>query len=169
MCREDVGGEAFAFLELESVTHKNEPEAKLLADRLVSVVELILFEITSQRESDPTPTGTPPEPKTPHKLLTSWREITDALDLQHNEQGKVKRLNERYAGPIPKPVHDGQPIVDRDELINWWNGLAVQQQELANQRRGAELSGESYAHGKSGEVAPEIGGGVKKRRRDHKR
>jgi hypothetical protein len=118
---------------------------------------------------EPPPTGTPPKTETPCTLLTNWREITDALGLRHDEQDKAKSLNERYDGPIPKPKRGSQPVVDRDVLIAWWNGLAVQERELANQRRGAELSGESYAHGKSGEVVPEISGEVKRRRRDRKR
>jgi hypothetical protein len=108
----------------------------------------------------------------PKKLLTNWREITDALGLNHDDQDKVKSLNERFSGPIPKPPQGGQPIVSHDVLVKWWNGLAVQQQEAANQRDGAKLAVESqHAYGKRRpvQVAPEIGGSVKRRRADRKR
>jgi hypothetical protein len=89
--------------------------------------------------------------------------------LQPDEQGKVKRLNTAFDGPIPKPPKGGQPLVARNDLIEWWNHLAAKQQDLANQRSGAKFSSEaSHNFGKTGAVSPEIGGEVKKRRRDWK-
>ncbi|QDU44601.1 hypothetical protein Mal52_30870 [Symmachiella dynata] len=105
----------------------------------------------------------------PVVLLTGWREITSALELKSDEQSKVKSLNDRMDGPIPKPPKGGQPIVEKTILIAWWNSLAVKQQELANQQSGKKLSAESqHDSGRDGTAAPEIKGGVKKRRRDHK-
>jgi hypothetical protein len=123
-----------------------------------------------RRAEPPTAGGQPDEPATPHKLLTSWREITDALDLQHADQDKVRSLNGRYGGPIPKPGKGGQPIVRRDSLLNWWNRLALLQQEKANIRDGAELSVEAqHGYGSNGTTVPEIDGSVKNRRADTKR
>ncbi len=105
----------------------------------------------------------------PKAILTSWREITDALNMEHSEQSKVKSLNERYEGPIPNPGKGSQPIVEKSVLISWWNRLAILQQELSNQNKGEKLSAESsHEYGKSGEVAPEISGEIKKRRSDKK-
>jgi hypothetical protein len=58
-------------------------------------------------------------------------------------------------------------MVNHDDLLNWWNKLATQQQELTNQREGARLSAEAqHNYGRDGTAAPEVGGGVKKRRKD---
>lgn len=113
--------------------------------------------------------GQPAEAE-PVEMLTSWGEILTALKQKRDDLGKVKSLNDRYNGPIPKPAKGSQPIVRKDVLIEWWNKLAIQEQELANQREGAKLAAENqYNYGREGRAAPEIGGGVKKRRRDSKR
>lgn len=110
------------------------------------------------------------EPLQPAKLLASWREITDALGLKHNEQDKVKSLNKRYNGPIPKPRRGGQPIVEHSKLLEWWNKLAVIQQEMENRDSGERLSVEGqHDYGREGRVVPEIGGSVRKNRSDKRK
>jgi len=105
----------------------------------------------------------------PAVLLTNWREITNALEMKCEEQDKVKSLNERFKGPIPKPRKGSQPVVDKATLLDWWNSLAVRQQELANHRDSKQLIGEiSHAYGRDGKVFPEISGAEKKRRSDFK-
>jgi hypothetical protein len=102
----------------------------------------------------------------PRVLLTGWREIMAALEMTHKDYDKVKSLNERYQGPIVTNGQGTQPMVYKDELINWWNKLASRQQELVSQREGAKLSAEAqHDYSREGIVAPEIGDGVKKRRR----
>jgi len=44
-----------------------------------------------------------PPADAPVKLLTSWREITEALELRHDERDKVKSLNDRFNGPMESP------------------------------------------------------------------
>ena len=50
-----------------------------------------------------TPNGSVGPDKEPIALCTSWREITEALSLGYDAQNKVKSLNDRLDGPIPKP------------------------------------------------------------------
>lgn len=102
----------------------------------------------------------------PRKLLNGWHEITQAVSMKYNQRKDVKSLNDRYQGPISNRGAGTHPMVYEDDLIDWWNKLAVKQQELANQREGAKLSAEiQHNYGRDGTAAPEIGGGTKKRRK----
>jgi hypothetical protein len=105
----------------------------------------------------------------PKKLLVGWREITKELGEKYADRDKVKSLNDRLNGPIRLPPGKGQgarPFVYRDDLIEWWNALAVQAEDTSNQERGRKLTAEAqYAHGRNGTAAPEVGGEVKKRRK----
>jgi len=104
------------------------------------------------------------EPKT---LLTGWHAIAGALDLPHARHKEIRSLNDRCGGPITNKGAGTRPMVYQEDLIEWWNKMAVQTQELENQREGARLSVEAqHNYGRDGTAAPEIGGGVKKRRRD---
>lgn len=104
--------------------------------------------------------------KTPATLLTGWHEITAALKMNYRDRSKVKSLNERFDGPIRNHGQGTQPIVTKDELLSWWDTLAQKQQEMAARRDGKALSAEGqYPYGRDGQVAPEIGGSIKKRRR----
>jgi hypothetical protein len=109
------------------------------------------------------------EPPSPKQLLIGWREIVAAVGRTSKDRETIRRLNERRAGPIGHAGQGTKPMVDRAKLIAWWNSLDVMQQELANQQQGCRLSAESqHDYGRDGTVAPEVGGGVKKRRRDKK-
>jgi hypothetical protein len=102
----------------------------------------------------------------PIRLLTGWIEITAALDMQKSDWKKIKSLNDRRGGPIKNRGRGTQPMVNRDVLIEWWNGLDAQTEESANRRDGERASAETqHNYGRSGTAAPEIGGEVKKRRR----
>jgi hypothetical protein len=107
------------------------------------------------------------DPGRPRKLLTGWHEITKELEMKYAERKKIKSLNDRLEGPIANKGPGTPPMVYREKLLEWWNKLAIQQQEIANQREGARLSAEAqHNYAREGTVAPEIGGSVKKRRRD---
>ena len=110
-------------------------------------------------------------PLPPHKNAEQAVDLTsEILKLKREEQVKLKSLNERYNGPIPKPTKGKQPIVRKDLLLEWWNRLAVMEQELASRREGGKLAAEAqYNYGREGRVAPEISGSEKKRRKDSKR
>jgi hypothetical protein len=102
---------------------------------------------------------------TPKQLLSGWHAITTALGMKYREREDVKRLNAAYQGPIVNNGQGTRPKVYKENLIRWWNGLALKQQELANQREGARLSAQAqHFYGRDGIVAPEISGGIKKRR-----
>jgi hypothetical protein len=112
----------------------------------------------------------PARSERPKKLLTGWHEITVALEMTHGNREKIKSLNERFDGPIVNQGSGSQPMVYREELIEWWNRLATLQQESANQSKGRKLTAEAqHNYGREGTAAPEIGGSIKKRRRPPKR
>jgi hypothetical protein len=105
----------------------------------------------------------------PREMLTGWHAITNALDMRYNQRDDIKSLNRRCQGPIVNRGAGTRPMVYRDDLLDWWNRLAVQHQELNNRREGARLSAEArHNYGHEGIAAPEIGGGVKKRRKDRR-
>jgi hypothetical protein len=110
--------------------------------------------------------GASPTRPAARKLLTGWHEIAAALDMKHNDREKIKSLNNRCEGPIKNQGKGTQPMVYSDELLKWWNRMAVQEKELSNRRKGKSLTAEAqHNYGRDGTVAPEIGGGIKKRRR----
>jgi hypothetical protein len=107
--------------------------------------------------------------KSPKKLLAGWHQITSALDMRYNQRHDIKSLNQRFKGPIVSQGAGTKPMVHLDTLLDWWNKLAIQEQEVANRREGARLSAEAHHdYGRKGTVAPEIGGGVKERRKDRR-
>jgi hypothetical protein len=113
----------------------------------------------------PAAPGAPNE--APRKLLRGWHAIAAAVSMPYRQREDVKRLNASRGGPITCPGRGKKPMVYCGDLINWWNQLATQQQDLANQQEGARLSAKGAHHfGRDGKAAPEIGGGVKKRRQD---
>jgi hypothetical protein len=105
--------------------------------------------------------------QSPRKLLKGWHEITEALEMRYNQRADIKSLNERYQGPIRNRGKGTKPMVYKEDLIDWWNKLAIMEQEFANRREGSNLSAEAqHDYGREGRAAPEISGEVKKRRRD---
>jgi hypothetical protein len=118
----------------------------------------------------PEPSGPVPTVcEQPRKLLIGWHAIAAALGEKYTDHDNIKSLNERFNGPIVNKGPGTSPMVYRDALIQWWNQLAIQAEELANQREGARHTAEAqHDYGRDGTVAPEIGGEVKKRRSDRK-
>ncbi len=113
-----------------------------------------------------------PANQTPKTYLTSWREILQTLDLRNDEEErtKVKRLSDHYEGPIIVPGQGAQPKVERSRLLAWWNRLEIQFGDEIHQQRGKAANADAqHNYGRTGQAAPEIGGGVKKRRSDRKR
>ncbi len=136
----------------------------------VEAAELLADVIERRREALTTPTaGQPSVNEQPRKLLTGWHEITAALDMTYGDRDKIKDANKLFEGPIRNSGPGTNPMVYLDGLITWWNRLDLKQQELANRRVGERLSAEAHHnYGRDGTAAPEIGGGVKKRRSDRK-
>jgi hypothetical protein len=114
-------------------------------------------------------TPDPPVLPVPVQYLTSWREILVALGMKDNkeDQEKVKKLNKTYNGPIATPKQGAQPKVDKAKLIKWWNGLDQKFQDSQQRQRDTKATAAAqHPYGQAGVVAPDMGGGVKKRRRD---
>lgn len=131
-----------------------------MKETIKTLMEAVKVTTDPEGENDKQPDDTP---KT---LLNGWHDITAALDMKYSQRSEIKRLNERFSGPIHSSGAGTKPIVYRENLFAWWNKLAVEQQELANRRKGAILSaGAQHNYGREGTVAPELGGSVKKRRR----
>lgn len=122
-------------------------------------------------ERFPIVNGFAKETTKPKEYLTSWRAILIALGLKSNDEDreKVRNLNTRYAGPIIFSGQGAQPKVEKSKLIEWWNGLAIQWETgYARGRDAKPTIDDQYDYGREGTVAPEISGGVKKRRKDRK-
>jgi hypothetical protein len=106
-------------------------------------------------------------PDQPRKLLVGWHSICEALGEKYSTRKEIKGLNDRLDGPIANKGQGTSPRVYRDDLIEWWNRLALKHKEDSNQTKGRKLSADAqYNYGTEGTVAPEVGGSVKKRRSD---
>jgi hypothetical protein len=102
----------------------------------------------------------------PKRLLTGWHDICAAVEMQYNQHNEIKSLNKRFGGPIKTTGAGTKPMVYHEDLLDWYNRLAIEAEERANRRKGRQLSAkEAYNYGRDGTVAPGVGGGVKKRRR----
>jgi hypothetical protein len=98
-------------------------------------------------------------------MLIGWHEITAALEMRYSQRETIRQLNQAYEGPIINHGRGTKPMVYLDELRQWWDKLAIKTQDSANQREGARLAAETqHNYGREGTAAPEIGGGVRKRR-----
>jgi hypothetical protein len=111
----------------------------------------------------------------PAVLLLSWHDILHALERKNHrrERDRVRRLNIMTDGPIKLPGQGGQPTVDRDKLLAWWNDLEKHFQESEQKQVDTHATLQvQHNHGREGTVLPGIAGQVKKRRgkgqgRDH--
>jgi hypothetical protein len=122
-------------------------------------------------EEKPATTPAPARDQTPIQWLTNWREILSALDIRDNmeDREKVRNLHTRYNGPILFPGQGAQPKADKAKLIEWWNHLDVEFTVGHNRDRDSQPTASArHRFGKNGQVAPEIGGSIKSRRRDRK-
>jgi len=109
----------------------------------------------------------PPVLPIPVQWLTNWREILVALSMKDNkeDQDKVKKLNKTYSGPIVIPKQGAQPKVDKLKLLEWGNGLEQKfRDEKQRQKDTQATAAAQHPYGQGGIVAPDISGGVKKRR-----
>lgn len=108
------------------------------------------------------------ERQEPKQLLFGWPAIADALKRtdDKSEREQLKNLNKNRNGPIVTPKQGGQPVVDRELLLEWWNNLYEEFHEIANRQRDRDATVEAtHAYGKDGVVVPGINGSVKKRRK----
>jgi hypothetical protein len=113
----------------------------------------------------------PPAPAAPAEYLLSWRAILGAVGMKNTiaDRQQLRTLNNKYEGPIIMPERGGQPKVDKGKLRPWWDGLEsrwVEDRKEAEEKRRdrEEATGERHSYGRNGEIVPDIGGHVKKRR-----
>jgi hypothetical protein len=112
------------------------------------------------------PLDTASENQGPRSLLLSWREILEALNLDASQQRRLLALNKRYGGPIILPSKGGQPAVDKDKLLAWWNQLEMQMRDRQRREVDEQASVEGqHPHGRQGTVVPEIQGHVRQRKK----
>jgi hypothetical protein len=105
------------------------------------------------------------EADTPRRLLSGWGAIREALGLPKDHQNNLRNLNKRLNGPIRTGSRGKQAIAHHDELIDWWNKLAILQQDQENRQAGRiAAASASFDYGREGTVSPEIGGHQKTRR-----
>jgi hypothetical protein len=101
-------------------------------------------------------------------MLTTWRAILDALGLKNTETDRrtVRRLNETLDGPIRTGGSGEQPLVDKTKLLAWWADLERLYDEKQQRKRNKRATVEGRHNcGRTGEVVPDLGGGVRRRRR----
>ncbi len=99
--------------------------------------------------------------------LLGWREILAAIKRPFSIETKrqIARLNELNGGPVPKPGRGKQPIVDKKKWLEWWNGIEDRKQELEQRQLDSEASTvNTYKHGHSAVVVPEISGSIKQKK-----
>jgi hypothetical protein len=108
------------------------------------------------------------KPGEARKWLFGWSEILAAIGIKGKNirTRQIIALNRHYDGPIRQGRQGAQPVVDHDDLLRWWNSLAEMHDECsARQRDEAATVSARHQHGRGAEVAPEISGSVKRRRR----
>src|SRR5262249_54580645 len=108
----------------------------------------------------------------PAPLLRGWAEILEALGRKNNKSTRrsVKRLNESYGGPIKCAGQGTRPLVNKNELLPWWNRLdqlhEEQQQEQKQERANIKTTvEEQHNYGRDGKVVPNLAGHMKKKRK----
>jgi hypothetical protein len=141
-------------------------------DRFMEAAESVAAQLPALEPRQPAPPADDKPPPGPagaeaRKMLIGWHQITSALKMKYDARGAIQSLNEHYGGPIVNRGAGTKPLVYYDDLVTWWNRLAVLQQDLSGQREGAwRTAAEQHNYGREGKAAPGVGGGVKKRRRD---
>ena len=133
-------------------------QTQMLAQRPVPVLgedEIRIILTWSNRPADLEAHLTSPNPDGCRYHCYYWNKtIPDAnLDLDDRNGYGPETITITNKGPGTKPM------VYREDLLDWWDKLAVKADEAANQRDGRRLSAEDqYNYSRGGAAAPEIGG-----------
>ena len=105
----------------------------------------------------------------PNRYLKSWSEVLDAVGLPKTEEKRryVRQANAKYEGPIILPSRGGQPFVEREKLLTWWNELEKRVAEAEQKRVNTRATlQDQHNHGRDGTVLPGISGHIQRRRED---
>ena len=114
-----------------------------------------------------------PDAPSAKQLLHGWRAIDEALGLSRSypnmnydeRRRKLAYLNRRFGGPIKAGGKGRQPVVNRSELIAWWNSLEDQVENQKARIRDTQATLQSrHQYGRTAQVAPDLGGSVKRRK-----
>ena len=114
-----------------------------------------------------------PDAHSAKQLLHGWRAIDEALGLSRSypnmnydeRRRKLAYLNRRFGGPIKAGGKGRQPVVNRSELIAWWNSLEDQVEDQKARIRDKQATLQSrHQYGRAAQVAPDLGGSVKRRK-----
>jgi hypothetical protein len=100
--------------------------------------------------------------------LSGWAEILDCVGRRNGRRDRalVKKLNAKFSGPIVITGPGSPPMVRKDELLGWWNGLVQQwREELEKQADQQATVQNQYPYSKDGTAVPDLSGHVKKTRR----
>ena len=117
--------------------------------------------------------GEKPDAQSAKQLLHGWRAIDEALGLSRSypnmnydeRRRKLAYLNRRFGGPIKAGGKGSQPVVNRFELIAWWNSLEEQVEVQKARIRDKQATLQSrHPYGRAAQVAPDLGGSVKRRK-----
>jgi hypothetical protein len=117
--------------------------------------------------------GEKPDAQSAKQLLHGWRAIDEALELSRSypnmnydeRRRKLTYLNRRFGGPIKAGGKGSQPVVNRFELIAWWNSLEEQVEDQKARIRDKQATLQSrHPYGRAAQVAPDLGGSVKRRK-----
>ena len=123
-------------------------------------------------EPDQDDDGKPIPPAEPKAYLWNWKEILNAVGMTDSTENRrqVRRLNDKFDGPIIVTKTGSRPRVDKVKLLAWWNRLDDLHIELQQEARDRQATAAGqYSYGSGGTVVPEIAGSLKKRRKDAKR
>ena len=107
---------------------------------------------------------------TPKTSLSGWAEIVVAVGKRNNRRSRqqIKSLHDRHKSPIVFGKQGQQPLVFKEELLEWFDKMHRRTEELDNSRLSRSLeTSNQYQHGvatgKQEIVVPGINGRVKRR------
>jgi hypothetical protein len=147
--------------------------------RLSALLEEEAYLLACQRATPGSSDAPAPAPATPEKgelpkdlnpvkYLYGWTEILDALGLAVHQANKthISSMNETFDGPIKRGTKGQRPLVVKDKLWEWWHQLEQRYDENRQNESNRQATVEArHPYGRTGEVVPNLGGHVKKRRR----
>ncbi|MDX1963226.1 MAG: hypothetical protein SFX18_08740 [Pirellulales bacterium] len=118
-------------------------------------------------DSEPAPDNRRASDKPPKQWLFNFAEILDAVGMKANpeNQRRIKQLNTSYNGPIIFGQKGQPPKCDKARLLEWWDNLEVEFTKSEHKPASLQAVGEeTYCYGRTGKVAPVIGGSIRKRK-----
>jgi hypothetical protein len=155
--------------KLLRLSRADNENAELFAGRLLEWVQGKLARVQPASDASGQGNDGAGEDMRPRNYLVNWREIAIAVGMKDNQEDKAKikaMSNNDPDSPIIIPKQGAQPKVDKAKLLAWWNGLEKKYQESQRRERDQKATvAAQHPFGRDGIVAPDIGGGIKRKRR----